>query len=88
MSASRKPDKHGATPRNIYIVNRKTSVRLEQVMWDALADIANAEGKTLFELINEIHQDHAGANLSSAIRVFIVEHYRAALRNFRPGHFR
>jgi hypothetical protein len=26
-------------------------------MWDALADVANAEGKTLFELINEIHRD-------------------------------
>jgi len=56
-------------------------------MWDALADIANAEGKTLFDLINEIHRGHAGVNLSSAIRVFIVEHYRAALRKFRPGHF-
>ena len=88
MSASRKPDNHGVPPRNIYIANCKTSVRLERVMWDALADIANAEGKTLVELINEIHRNHAGANLSSAIRVFIVEHYRAALRNFRPGHFR
>jgi predicted DNA-binding ribbon-helix-helix protein len=67
MTTTRKPNNRSVAPRNIYIANRKTSVRLERVMWDALAEIANAEGKTLFELINEIHRDHAGANLSSAI---------------------
>ena len=85
MTTTRKPNNRSAAPRNIFIANRKTSVRLERVMWDGLTDIANAEGKTLFELINEIHRDHAGANLSSAIRVFIVEHYRGSSD---PSHFR
>jgi predicted DNA-binding ribbon-helix-helix protein len=52
-------------------------------MWDALADIADEHGKTVYDLIAEIHRNHSQANLSSAIRVYIVEHYRAALHKAR-----
>ena len=47
-------------------------------MWDALADIAGEQGKTVHDLIAGINRDHNQANLGSAIRVYIVEHYRAA----------
>jgi predicted DNA-binding ribbon-helix-helix protein len=47
---------------------------------DALADIAQEHGKTVYDLIAEIHRNHDQANLSSAIRVYIVEYYRAALQ--------
>jgi predicted DNA-binding ribbon-helix-helix protein len=41
------------------------------------------EGKTVHDLIAEIDRDHAEANLSSAIRVYILEFYRDALRRQR-----
>jgi predicted DNA-binding ribbon-helix-helix protein len=72
-----------ATPRTIFIGNHRTSIRLEAVMWDALADISDEHGKTVYDLIAEIHRNHSQANLSSAIRVYIVEHYRAALHKTR-----
>jgi predicted DNA-binding ribbon-helix-helix protein len=53
-------------------------------MWDALADIAVEQGGTVHDLIAEIRWNHNQANLSSAIRVYIVEHYRAALKNREP----
>jgi predicted DNA-binding ribbon-helix-helix protein len=52
-------------------------------MWDALAEIADEHEKTVYDLIAEIHRHHSQANLSSAIRVHIVEHFRAALHKAR-----
>jgi predicted DNA-binding ribbon-helix-helix protein len=72
-----------AAPRIIFIGNHRTSVRLEDIMWDALADIADEHGKTVYDLIAEIHRNHNQANLSSAIRVSIVKYYRAALHKAR-----
>jgi predicted DNA-binding ribbon-helix-helix protein len=46
-------------------------------MWDALADIAGEQGETIHDLIAGINRDHNQANLSAAIRVYIVEYYRS-----------
>lgn len=70
-------------PRTILLADRRTSVRLEGVMWSALAEIAAEKGKTVHDLIAEIDRDYAQTNLSSAIRVYIVEFYRDALRRQR-----
>ena len=77
---NRQAGKRIATPRSVFIGNQKTSLRLEGVMWHALRDIAEERGKTVNDLIIEIRQDHDQANLSSAVRVYIVEHYRKAFR--------
>ena len=81
MRQTRKRDPRSAAPRAIAIGNHRTSARLEEVMWNALADIANKQGKTVPDLIAEIHRTHNKASLSSAIRVYIVEYYRTALQN-------
>jgi predicted DNA-binding ribbon-helix-helix protein len=52
-------------------------------MWAALADIADQRGKTVHDVIAEISRAHDPASLSSAIRVYIVDHYRAAVRGVR-----
>jgi predicted DNA-binding ribbon-helix-helix protein len=70
-------------PRTIVLGNRRTSLRLEPVMWAALADIANQRSKTVHDVIAEISRAHDQASLSSAIRVYIVHHYRAALKGVR-----
>jgi predicted DNA-binding ribbon-helix-helix protein len=54
----------------------RTSVRLESIMWDALDEIAAEKGTTIHNLLAEIHRTHNQANLSSAIRVYIVDFYR------------
>jgi predicted DNA-binding ribbon-helix-helix protein len=51
-----------AAPRTVFFGNHRTSLRLEAVMWDALADIAQEHGKTVYDLIAEIHRNHDQAN--------------------------
>ena len=63
--------------RSLDIAGHRTSVSLEAPFWEALAEIAAAEGKSLAALVAEIDRNRDPAtNLSSAIRVFVLEHYR------------
>jgi predicted DNA-binding ribbon-helix-helix protein len=48
---------------------------------DALADVANQRGQTIHDLVTEIAGDDPESNLSSAVRVYIVEFYRAKLES-------
>jgi predicted DNA-binding ribbon-helix-helix protein len=66
--------------RSIVIAGHKTSVSVEDAFWTALKEIAHARRQSLAELIGAIDGarqsgKHSG-NLSSAIRVFVLEHYR------------
>jgi len=63
--------------RSIVIAGHKTSVSLEGAFWKALKDIANGRKLTLSDLVASIDTDRRHGNLSSAIRLFILDHYRA-----------
>jgi predicted DNA-binding ribbon-helix-helix protein len=52
-------------------------------MWEALADIAGERGKTVHDVIVEISRAHNQASLSSPIRVYIVDYYRALISGRR-----
>jgi predicted DNA-binding ribbon-helix-helix protein len=62
--------------RSIAIDAHKTSISLEEEFWKGLKDIARARQMTLTELIPAIRRCRQG-NLSSAVRVFVFDHYRA-----------
>lgn len=50
---------------------------LEKDFWDALNEIAETSGRPLARLIDEIDKRHGrGKNLSSALRLFVLAHYR------------
>ena len=61
---------------NVYVGKFKTSVSLEPIMWDALREIAAHQGVSVHDLVTDIDRNRA-FNLSTAIRVYIVEFYRA-----------
>lgn len=71
--------------RSIVIAGHRTSISLEDSFWKALKQIAKSRGKTLSELVAAIDgkrqngklDGKLGGNLSSAIRVFVLDHYRA-----------
>lgn len=50
----------------------RTSISLEDIFWQQLAIIAKQQNKSVQELIEAIDKRREG-NLSSAIRVYIVE---------------
>ncbi|MBM3554824.1 MAG: ribbon-helix-helix domain-containing protein [Alphaproteobacteria bacterium] len=67
-------DAEGARPRkrSLVIAGHRTSVSLEGAFWRALGRIAAAQGKSIAALVGEIDRGRR-ANLSSAIRVYVLE---------------
>jgi len=63
--------------RSIVIAGHKTSVSLEEAFWRGLKDIAVSQGMTLSDLVGTIDAQREQGNLSSAIRLFVLEHYPA-----------
>ena len=63
--------------RSIVIAGHKTSVSLEDAFWTALREIAIGRNKTLSDLVGGIDSTRPHGNLSSAIRLFVLDHYRA-----------
>ena len=63
--------------RSIVIAGHKTSVSLEDAFWDALKEIAVVRNATLSEVVAGIDASRSQGNLSSAIRLFVLDHYRA-----------
>ena len=65
--------------RSIVIAGHKTSVSLEDAFWVALKEIATGRDMTLSDLVASIDTDRRHGNLSSAIRLFVLDHYRAQM---------
>jgi predicted DNA-binding ribbon-helix-helix protein len=64
--------------RSIVIAGHKTSVSIEDAFWTALKEIAQARQQSVAELIGAIDSARRGSNLSSAIRVFVLDYYRGS----------
>lgn len=62
--------------RSIVIAGHKTSVSLEDDFWNALKSIAAERDLTLSDVVAGIDADRNHGNLSSAIRLFVLAHYR------------
>ena len=64
--------------RTIVLDWHKTSVALEDAFWDAFKEIAAAQGTPVSQLIATIDNERPkdSTNLSSAIRLFILNYYQ------------
>ena len=60
----------------VVIAGHKTSVSLEDAFWKGLKEIADARGMTLSDIVANIDSQRRHGNLSSAIRLFVLDHYR------------
>lgn len=76
--ASASPAPTRIRKRSLDIAGHRTSVSLEDAFWNALGDIAAARGVSLASLVARIDAAREGENLSSAIRVYVLEHARAS----------
>jgi predicted DNA-binding ribbon-helix-helix protein len=68
--------KSSVSKRSIVIAGRKTSVSVEDAFWNSLKEIAIERGMSLGELVATIDGNRNHANLSSAIRLFVLGVYR------------
>lgn len=63
--------------RSLTLKGHRTSVSLEDEFWQAFRDIAAESGRPVNELAAEIDADRGTERgLASAIRVFVLNHYR------------
>ena len=60
---------------SVAIDGQKTSISVEEAFWSALKDIAYERDESLSHLIASIKANRQFSNLSSAIRVYVVQHY-------------
>lgn len=78
--------KSAIVKRSVELNGHKTSVSLEDEFWTSLRAIAILQDVSMPALLQTIDAGREGANLSSAIRVYVLTHYRtlAAARPPEP----
>ncbi|WP_375593889.1 ribbon-helix-helix domain-containing protein [Algihabitans albus] len=84
QSAAEKAAESTLLSRNVTVDGRRTSLRLERLMWDALGEIAEREQLSANALVTRIAERRAASSLTAAVRVFIVSYFRAAATD--DGH--
>src|ERR1019366_7606482 len=62
--------------RSIVVAGHKTSVSLEEAFWNGMKEISGLRDMTLSELVGEIDSNRQQGNLSSAIRLFVLDYFR------------
>ena len=71
--------------RPVVVAGHRTNVSLESAFWEELKRIAASRNILLQDLISMIDSERQHDNLSSAIRLFVLDHYRAQVD--RPSPF-
>src|SRR5262245_5760014 len=71
--------------RSVVIDGHKTSVSLEDAFWRGLKEIARAQQATLSNILAEIDKTRQQGNLSSAIRLFVLDRVRSPKRDRTHG---
>jgi predicted DNA-binding ribbon-helix-helix protein len=66
--------------RSIVLAGHKTSVSLENEFWEGLHQIAGLKQQSMAKVVEQIDAERRHNNLSSAIRIFVFNHFRG-----RPG---
>ena len=63
---------------SVIIANRhQTSISLEKEFLDELKDIAQHKGQSINQIVTEIDNSRQDKNLSSAIRIYILNHLKS-----------
>ena len=71
--------------RSVVVAGHKTSVTLEDAFWNGLKEIAGGRNITVSELVGAIDSERRHGNLSSAIRLFVLDFYRNKLADVQAG---
>ncbi len=63
--------------RSLTLFGHRTSITLEEAFWVSLQEIANVKNMSLQKLVEELDETRrGGGNLSSHLRVYILEYYK------------
>jgi predicted DNA-binding ribbon-helix-helix protein len=73
--------------RSVVIEDHKTSISLEDEFWEGLKIIAKLRVTSLSALVSTINSQRQHANLSSAIRIFVLNFYRNQVPDPKSGEY-
>lgn len=76
MKIAANPLSGTAIRKNISIDDRRTTIVLEQPVWDGLLDICRWEGLSLDALCEIIVRRRGASSMSSMLRTTLLEYYR------------
>ncbi|MGY4451564.1 putative DNA-binding ribbon-helix-helix protein [Bradyrhizobium sp. i1.3.1] len=71
--------------RSIVVAGHKTSVSLEEAFWNGMKEISGLRNMTLSELVGEIDGNRQQGNLSSAIRLFVLDYFKEPRHGRHPA---
>lgn len=90
LSADAAPGESNLVIRNVTVLGKRTSLRMEPQMWDALLDVCSRERMSTHAVCSSIAEaKEAEASLTGAIRVFLLAYFRHAATeegHNRAGH--
>jgi len=69
--------------RSFTIAGHRTSISIEAPFWDALRQVAEAKRTTVAALVAAIDKERGTSGLSSAVRVWVLEHFRGGASSER-----
>ena len=64
--------------RNVVAGRGRTSMRLEPELWDALSEICRRERQDINKLVRQIEAIGHEGGRTSAVRVYVLQYFRAA----------
>ena len=72
------PDVMLSVCRNVTVSGRRTSVRMEPLLWDSLSDICKREKRSIHQIATVVDRKRGDSSLTAALRVFILSYFREA----------
>lgn len=72
------PEVMQAICKNVTVGGRRTSVRMEPLLWDSLSDICRREERSTHEIATLVDRVRGDSSLTAALRVFILSYFRTA----------
>lgn len=72
------PESMKAVCRNVVVGGRRTSIRMEPLQWESLAEICRREGRATNDVVGLIDQKRGDSALTAALRIFILSYFRSA----------
>lgn len=67
--------------RSVTFMNKRTSVSLEDAFWRSLQAIVRMQNTTMKEFIEKIESQRGTPNLSSSLRVAVLEYFQNLAAN-------
>lgn len=72
------PESMRAVCRNVVVGGKRTSVRMEPLLWDCLTDICRRESHQMNDIVTMIDARRGDSALTAALRIFILSYFRTA----------